>query len=98
MSQDIEREILSHEAELLKAKQKLDIKVIQRIYADDLMLTGVLGEPTCSKPAIIEEVQRVSPSARAPSRVERPFKHPLKMRTSRWQRMATPLLRTTGSS
>ena len=58
MSEDIEREILSREAELLKAKQKLDIEALQRIYADDLMLTGVLGEPTCSKPAIIEEVQR----------------------------------------
>ena len=58
MSQNIEQVILSHEAELLKAKQTLDIDTLQHIYADDLMLTGVLGEPTCSKPAIIEEVQR----------------------------------------
>jgi ketosteroid isomerase-like protein len=58
MSENIEREILNQEAELLKAKQTLDVEALQRIYADDLMLTGVLGEPTCSKPAILEEVQR----------------------------------------
>jgi ketosteroid isomerase-like protein len=58
MSGNIEQEILSHETELLKAKQTLDIEAMRRIYAEDLMLTGVLGEPTCSRPAIIEEVQR----------------------------------------
>ncbi|HET9218720.1 MAG TPA: nuclear transport factor 2 family protein [Terriglobia bacterium] len=58
MSQQTEQEILSHEAELLRAKQTLDIKALSRIYAEDLMLTGVLGEPTCSKLAVIEEVQR----------------------------------------
>jgi ketosteroid isomerase-like protein len=58
MSQETEQKILSHEAELLRAKQTLDIEALRRIYAEDLMLTGVLGEPTCSKPAVIEEVQR----------------------------------------
>ena len=58
MSQQTEQEILSHEAELLRAKQTLDIEALRRIYAEDLMLTGVLGEPTCGKPAVIEEVQR----------------------------------------
>ena len=58
MSEKTEQEILNHEAELLRAKQTLDIEALRRIYADDLMLTGVLGEPTCSKSAIIEEVRR----------------------------------------
>jgi ketosteroid isomerase-like protein len=58
MSQNIEQEIRNHEAELLRAKQTLDIEAFRRIYADDLMQSGVLGEPTCSKPAIIEEAQR----------------------------------------
>jgi ketosteroid isomerase-like protein len=58
MSEKIEQEILNHEAELLRAKQTLDLEALRRIYADDLMLTGVLGEPTCSKSAVIEEVQR----------------------------------------
>jgi ketosteroid isomerase-like protein len=58
MSEKREQEILNHEAELLRAKQTLDLEALRRIYADDLMLTGVLGEPTCSKSAVIEEVQR----------------------------------------
>jgi ketosteroid isomerase-like protein len=58
MAEKIDEEILGLEAELLRAKQTLDIEVLRRTYADDLMLTGVLGEPTCSKPAVIEEVRR----------------------------------------
>lgn len=58
MSGKTDQEILGEEAELLRAKRTLDIQALQRIYADDLILTGVLGEPTCSKPAILEEVQR----------------------------------------
>ena len=58
MSQETEQEILNPEAILLIAKRTLDIESLQRIYADDLMLTGVLGEPTCSKPAVLEEAQR----------------------------------------
>jgi hypothetical protein len=27
-------------------------------YADDLVMTGVLGEPTCGKAAIIDEAKR----------------------------------------
>src|SRR4030095_6542838 len=58
MSKKIEQEILNHEAELLRAKQTLDVEALRRLYADDLMLTGVLGDPTCSKPAVIEEALR----------------------------------------
>ena len=58
MSDKTDQEIVSQEAELLRAKQTLDLELLRRIYADDLMMTGVLGEPTCSKPAIIEEVRR----------------------------------------
>ena len=58
MSQNIEQEIRNHEAVLLQAKQTLDIEALRRIYADDLMMTGVLGDPICGKPAVIEEVQR----------------------------------------
>ena len=58
MSQTIEQEILGLEEQLLQAKRTLDIDAFQHLYSDNLMLTGVLGEPTCSKPAIIEEVTR----------------------------------------
>jgi ketosteroid isomerase-like protein len=51
-------EILRQEEQLADAKRTLDLDAIDRIYADDLLLTGVLGEPTCSKTAVMDEVRR----------------------------------------
>ena len=51
-------EILRQEAQLADARRTLDLDAIDRIYADDLLLTGVLGEPTCSKTAVMDEVRR----------------------------------------
>ena len=51
-------EILRQEELLADAKRRLDLDAINRIYADDLMLTGVLGEPTCSKSAVLDETRR----------------------------------------
>ena len=51
-------EILQQEEQLANAKRTLDLDAIDRIYADDLLLTGVLGEPTCSKTAVMDEVRR----------------------------------------
>jgi ketosteroid isomerase-like protein len=51
-------EVLELEEQLARAKRTLDLDAIDRIYADDLLLTGVLGEPTCSKSAVMDEVRR----------------------------------------
>jgi ketosteroid isomerase-like protein len=51
-------EILEQEEQLANAKRMLDLDAIDRIYADDLLLTGVLGEPTCSKSAVMDEMLR----------------------------------------
>jgi ketosteroid isomerase-like protein len=51
-------EILEQEEQLATAKRALDLEAIDRIYADDLLLTGVLGEPTCSKNAVMDEIRR----------------------------------------
>ena len=51
-------EILQQEEQLADAKRTLDLEAIDRIYADDLLLTGVLGEPTCSKSAVMDEMRR----------------------------------------
>ena len=51
-------EVLEQEAQLANAKRTLDLDAIDRIYADDLLLTGVLGEPTCSKSAVMDEMRR----------------------------------------
>ena len=50
-------EILQHEEQLADAKRTLDLAAIDRIYAEDLLLTGVLGEPTCSKSGVMDEVR-----------------------------------------
>jgi len=54
----IEQEIRRHEEQLADAKRALDVQVIDHLYADDLLLTGVMGEPTCSKTAVIDEIKR----------------------------------------
>src|SRR4030095_4820492 len=51
-------EILRYEEQFLDAKRALDLEVLDRLYADELLLTGALGEPTCGKTAIFEEVKR----------------------------------------
>jgi uncharacterized protein (TIGR02246 family) len=54
----INDEILQQEGQLANARRTLDLDAIDRLYADDLLLTGVLGEPTCSKSAVMDEVRR----------------------------------------
>jgi ketosteroid isomerase-like protein len=62
----MEQDILRHEEQLADAKRALDVQVIDRLYADDLLLTGVMGEPTCSKAAVIDEIKRgIAERARA---------------------------------
>ena len=51
-------EILQHEQQLANAKKTLDLDAIDRLYADDLLLTGVLGDPTCGKSAVMDEIRR----------------------------------------
>ena len=58
MAMTIEQEILRCEEQLADAKRALDLKVLDRIYADDVLLTGVLGDPICTKSAITEEITR----------------------------------------
>jgi ketosteroid isomerase-like protein len=55
---DTIEQILRREEELVHAKQALDIEALDRLYVDDLLMSGVMGEPTCSKGAIIDEVKR----------------------------------------
>jgi ketosteroid isomerase-like protein len=58
MPMTIEQEIREQEEQLADAKRALDLDALDRLYADDLLMSGVMGEPTCSKTAIIDEVKR----------------------------------------
>ena len=55
---DTIEQILQREDELVHAKRALDIEALDGLYSDDLLMSGVMGEPTCSKAAIIDEMKR----------------------------------------
>ena len=53
----IEQEILTQEENLTQAKRQLDTNAFDRIYADDVMFTGVTGEVS-GKAALMTEAAR----------------------------------------
>ena len=57
MPTNAEQEVLTQEENLTLATRQLDIEALDRIYADDILMTGVLGE-TCGKPFLIDEARR----------------------------------------
>jgi len=57
MPTDIEQEVLAQEEALTLATRKLDMDALNRIYADDILMTGVLGE-TCGKAFLMDEARR----------------------------------------
>jgi ketosteroid isomerase-like protein len=52
-----EEEILAQEEELARAIRLLDIETLERLYADDVLCTGVV-DGTNSKAVILEEAKR----------------------------------------
>jgi ketosteroid isomerase-like protein len=52
-----EQEILAHEDQLTQATRQLDLEVLDRIYADDILFTGVTGA-TCDKSSLMNEARR----------------------------------------
>ena len=57
MNKNLEQEILTQEENLTQATRNLDIQALERIYADDILMTGVSGE-VCSKATMIEEARQ----------------------------------------
>lgn len=57
MTGTIEQEILTQEENLTQAKRQLDIAAFDRIYADDVLFTGVTGE-VCGKAGLMAEAAR----------------------------------------
>ena len=57
MNTTVMQEILRQEEQLVDAKRTLDLDALHRIYADELLMTGVLGEPRCTKAAILDEAR-----------------------------------------
>ena len=57
MANPVEEQILAQEERLTSATQQLDLEALDRIYADDIMFTGVTGA-TCTKANLMDEARR----------------------------------------
>ena len=57
MAGTTEQEILAQEADLTQATRQLDLSALDRIYADDILFTGVTGA-TCNKASLMDEARR----------------------------------------
>ncbi len=72
---DVEREILKLEEELTQTEMRVDVDALNRIYADDIMVTAPIG--ICvDKPAVMAEVRQAAANAK----IERYDKEDLKVR------------------
>jgi len=59
---DIEREIRKLEEELTQTEMRLDVEALDRVYADDIMVTAPIG--ICvDKPAVMNEVREAAEKA-----------------------------------
>jgi ketosteroid isomerase-like protein len=57
MKMQMDREILAEEDRLTKATQTADVDALDRIYADDIIFTGVTGA-ICNKATVMDEARR----------------------------------------
>jgi len=57
MKMQTDREILAEEDRLTKATQTADVDALDRIYADDIIFTGVTGA-ICNKATVMDEARR----------------------------------------
>jgi ketosteroid isomerase-like protein len=57
MNTVVEQEIRTQEDELTRATRALDLDALDRIYADDILVTGVM-DGTCAKAAVMDELKR----------------------------------------
>ena len=72
---EVEKEILRLEEELTRTEMRVDVEALDRIYADDIMVTAPIG--LCvDKPAVMTEVRQAAQKAK----IERYDKDDLKVR------------------
>lgn len=57
MPNTLEQEVLALEENHTIATRNLDVAALERIYADDILMTGVLGE-ICDKSNMMDEARR----------------------------------------
>ena len=59
---EVEKEILTLEEELTQTEMRVDVEALDRIYADDIMVTAPIG--ICvDKPAVMKEIRQAAEKA-----------------------------------
>ena len=59
---DLEKEIVRLEEQLTETESRLDVEALNRVYAEDIMVTAPIG--ICvDKPAVMDEVRRAAAQA-----------------------------------
>jgi ketosteroid isomerase-like protein len=72
---EVEKEVWKLEEELTQTEMRLDVEALDRIYADDIMVTAPIG--LCvDKPAVMNEVRQAADKAK----IEKYDKNDLKVR------------------
>lgn len=59
---EVERHIFNLEEELTQTEHRLDVQALDRIYADDIMVTAPIGM-CVDKPAVMDEVRSAAEKA-----------------------------------
>jgi ketosteroid isomerase-like protein len=73
MDSALEKDIVAQEETLTRATTALDVNALDRLYADDIMMTSVLGHAGCNKATIIDEARRGIAQRQAAADVGTPF-------------------------
>jgi hypothetical protein len=59
---EVEKEILSLEEELTHTEMRIDVEALNRVYADDIMVTAPIGL-VVDKPAVMHEIHEAAGKA-----------------------------------
>jgi ketosteroid isomerase-like protein len=66
MHDALDREVLAQEDQLTEATRTLNIGALDRLYADDIMFTGVTGA-ICAKSSLMDEARRGATERQKPA-------------------------------
>lgn len=56
---EVEKEIVRREEDLTQTESRLDVEALDRVYAEDIMVTAPIG--VCvDKPAVLDEIRRAA--------------------------------------
>jgi ketosteroid isomerase-like protein len=73
MNATLEQDIVAEEGKLTQASTAIDVEALDRLYADDLMMTTVLGHTGRNKAQVLDEARRGIAQRQAAAAAGTPF-------------------------